>query len=272
MELFINESSLHGQYNDNNQFFKAFKIFLSSLNKISEIKNHKEIFKSDYFFYFSGIEGIFLESLIKSNPALNQTFAQNLQLLNPKSWQKNQIHIGDCSYEFNKENFVGTTVAEISERSLVTKDFFGFLLNFSESKFGSNDNINVLKNREEKIFIDSVVSSEDIENWLINRGFIIPAEIYDENSRNPPTDYQTVLKDNLIFEKTNYPKNNGRTVYRKKDSSELWVVDSASKHAGSKAHIEVFDEGTRKHLGTSLYNVVKLNTDFKVDNRKIDLG
>lgn len=34
------------------------------------------------------------------------------------------------------------------------------------------------------------------------------------------------------------------------------------KHAGSKAHIEVFDETTGKHLGTSLYNEIKINEHF----------
>lgn len=272
MQLFINETSLHGQYSEQAHFFNSLKIFLSSIKRISEIKNEKKIFKSDHFFYYTGIEGTFFESTIRNNPALNQTFVQNLQLLNPKSWQKDQVHDNSCSYEYDNENFVTTSVAEISERALVAQNFYGFLLNFSESKFGNEPSLNILKNKADSIEIDAVVTPEEIESWLINRGFINPGEIYDESSRIAPADFQTVLKDDAIFEKTTYPRNNGRIVHRRKGTNELWVVDSAIKYAGAKAHIEVFDENSRKHLGTSLYNQINLDNRFKVDNRTIDLG
>lgn len=272
MQLFINETSLHGQYNEQAHFFNSLKIFLSSIKRISEIKNEKNIFKSDHFFYYTGIEGTFFESTIKNNPALNQTFVQNLQLLNPKSWQKDQVHDNSCSYEYDNEDFVTTSVAEISERALVAQNFYGFLLNFSESKFGNEPSLNILKNKADSIEIDAVVTPEEIESWLINRGFINPGEIYDESSRIAPADFQTVLKDDAIFEKTTYPRNNGRIVYRRKGTNELWVVDSAIKHAGAKAHIEVFDETTQKHMGTSLYNQINIDDNFKVPKRTINLG
>lgn len=272
MQLFINETSLHGQFNEQIHFFNSLKVFMSSLKRIIEIKNEKETLKSDHFFYYTGIEGSFFDSVIKSNPPLNRIFSENLDKLSPKSWQKDQIHDNSCSYEYNDENFVTTSVAEISERALVAQNFYGFLLNFSESKFGNEPSLNILKNKADSIEIDAVVTPEEIESWLINRGIINPGEIYDETSRIAPADFQTVLKDDAIFEKTTYPRNNGRIVHRRKGTNELWVVDSAIKHAGAKAHIEVFDENSKKHLGTSLYNQINLDDKFKVDNRTIDLG
>lgn len=272
MHLFINEASLHGQYKDNIAFFDSLRVFLSSLKRISEIKNDKNLFKSDHFFYYTGIEGIYLESIIKNNPELNHIFVHNLQLLSPKSWQKEQMHDASCSYEYNDENFVNTSVAEISERVLVVPNFCGFLLNFHESKFGNTLTFKVSKEQAIIIEVDAVITPEEVENWLINNGFINPSEIYDEASRIAPSDFQTVLKNDEVFEKTSYPRNSGRIVYRKKGTNELWVVDNAIKHAGAKAHIEIFDEKSKKHIGTSLYNQINLDVRFKVENRTINLG
>jgi hypothetical protein len=272
MQLFINETSLHSQYSNQNDFINSLKLFISSIKRISEIKNEKFIHKSDHFFYYSGLEGNFFESILKKNPPLNQTFVQNLKLVNPKSWQNDQKHDNTSSYEFNNENFVTTSVAEITERKLIVEDFYGFLINFNESKFGSQPKVGVLKNSKDLIEVDSIVTPEDIEDWLISKGFINPEESYDENSRVPPADYQTVLKDTAIFEKTNYPRNNGRKVYKRKGTNELWVVDNAVKHAGSKAHIEVFDERTKMHIGTSIYNLINIEDRYKVKNRSINLG
>jgi len=271
MQIFINEISLHEQYRDKYHFFDSLKIFISSIKRISEIKNNKNIF-NNYLFWYCGIEGEVFESTIKSNPNLNRAFVENLQKLNPKSWQSDQKHENTSSYEYKNEDLVNTSVAEISERSIIIGDFSGFLLNFSESKFGNGPTINILKNKSDAIEVDSVVTPEEIESWLIAKSLFNPNEVYDENSGIAPADFQTILKDTTIFEKTNYPRNNGRIVYRKTGTNELWTVDSTLKHAGSKAHIEVFDEKTTQHLGTSLYNQDNLNTKFKVKARTINLG
>lgn len=242
------------------------------MKKISEIKNARNGFKSDHLYYHTGLEGTHLNTIIKNNPSINQAFVQNLNTLNPKSWQKEQQHNSNCSYEYKDENFVDTSVAEISERRMSEGDFSGFLLNFGDSKFGNEPSLNILKNKTDSIEVDAVVTPEEIENWLIKNGFINPDEVYDESSRIAPADFQTVLNDSDVFEKTNYPKNNGRIVYRKIGTNELWVVDNALKHAGAKAHMEVFDENTKKHLGTSLYNKIDIDVRFKKNERSINLG
>lgn len=272
MEIFINETSLHGQYANQYTFLESFKIFLSAIKRIGEIKNDKKTFNSNYLFYYCAIEGEVIQSTIKSIPSLNQAFVQNLQILNPSSWQNDQKHDVSCSYSYRDENLVNTTVAEISERSLISDSYSGFVLNFSDSKFGTGTTFQILKDESTAIDVDSVTSQDEVENWLISRGYLNPSEIYDESLGIPPADYQTVLKDSNIFERTNYPRNNGRIVYRRKGTNELWTVDSAMKHAGAKAHIEVFDENSRKHLGTSLYNQININSKFKVDTRTINLG
>jgi hypothetical protein len=272
MQIFINETSLNSQFNDTPGFNTSLLKFIAAIKRISEIANDKEIFKSDLMYYYSGVEGTYLETALKANHTLRTAFVQNLQLLNPKSWQKQQAHNNESSYEFSQFNYVGTSVAELAERKNHNGGMFGFLLNFSDSQFGSEAKIQILKDGNISIDIDCTVDNDSIEQWLIDNNFIDPNEIYDENSNIAPSDIQTVLRDNTIFEKTNYPRNNGRIVYRRIGTNELWAVDNSRRHASPKAHIEVFDEKTAKHLGTSLYNECELNTSFKVNKRKINLG
>ena len=272
MQIFINETSLHEQYIEPAHFFDSLKIFLSCIKKIREIQRDKEVFKSNSFFYYTGITGTYFESTLKMNHSLNKAFVQNFQMLNPKSWQKYKIQCDTCSYEFKGENLVGTSVAEITERKCQDKNLSGFLLNFTDSKYGEEPSISILKNKEEAIIVDCIVTSDAFEKWLLENGYIDPEEIYNENSGIAPTDWQTVLRDSSLFEKTNYPKNNGRIVYRRIGTNELWVVDSALKHAGAKAHIEIFNENTKEHIGTSLYSQINLDVRYQKSNRYINLG
>lgn len=272
MQIFINETSLNSQFNDTPSFNISLLKFIAAIKKISETVNNKEVFKSDILYYHSGIEGTRLDTSLKANHTLRTAFVQNLQLLNPKSWQKQQSHSNDSSYEFSGSDYVGTSVAELAERINQSNEVLGFLLNFSDSQFGSEPTIQILKDGNVSIDIDCAIDNDSIEQWFIKNNYINPNEIYDENSNIAPTDIQTVLRDSAIFEKTNYPRNNGRIVYRRIGTCELWAVDNSRRHSSPKAHIEVFDENTTKHLGTSLYNVIQLDTFFKVKSRRINLG
>jgi hypothetical protein len=273
MQIFINEVSLNNQYDDARDFKLALKTFLSSIKKISEIGNNKkEVFKSDTFFYYTGLlDGTHLNTMLKSNPELNSSFVQNMQLLNPKKWEDQRIHETNSKYEFQGKDYVNTSIAELAERKFQNKDLVGFLLNFSNSIFGDSSRIEIIRDEKSEVSIDCAIYPENIENWLINNNFINVEDEYDENSGIPPTDRQTVLRDTQTFEKTDYPKNNYRTVYRRIGTNELWAVDGAKRHAGSKAHIEVFDEKTGKHLGTSLYNKIEVNHNFAKKDRSINL-
>lgn len=272
MQIFINETSLNSQFDDQYIFFDSLKIFLSSIKKINEIKRSKNIFKSDNLFYYTGISGSYLETTLKKNHSLNAAFVQNLKLVNPKSWQDQKFHEESSSYRFNNNEFVGTSVAELAERKNLEDKLLGFLLNFSDSQFGNNIEIDVLKNESDSIKVDCAITPEDIEQWLIDNDYINTEVPYDEELGISPADCQTVLRNASLFEKTSYPRNNGRIVYRRIGTNQLWTVDNSKRHVGTKAHIEVFDERTRKHLGTSLYNIVNVDDSFKADNRYINLG
>lgn len=124
---------------------------------------------------------------------------------------------------------------------------------------------------QHNIDVDTVYDVQTLFDWCVANGIINPNETYDESSDIAPRDEQTVLNNGAVFELTNYPRNNGRRIYRKIGTNELWVVDGSRRHAGAKAHIEVFDENTKLHLGTSLYNEIQLDTKYRKSNRDINL-
>jgi hypothetical protein len=272
MQIFINECSLSDQFTNQYAFNEAVNIFIGCIETINFLQQEKNILKSQYFFSHTGIKGTHLGTSLKNSPDLNRRFNENLQRLNPKKWEEDQVHSTAYSYVYLNRDYRETSVAELAERLITIKDIKGFLLNFKDSIFLDNTEIAIIKNGSEKIPVPCTYDYDSIYNWLVANKYINPEDEYDESSPLPPADNQTVLKNTEVFELTPYPKNNGRKVYRFVGKNELWVVDSSPKHAGKNAHIEVFNEITCKHLGTSLYNKIDLKEEYKKEGRSINLG
>lgn len=269
MQVFINEASLCAQYTCSHHFHEAVKLFLSSLKKIDEIKIDKCILKSHDFYYSRALSDILFESALKKSPSLQHTFYENIQRVNPKCWEKDKCHDNSCHYEFSGKDYVGTSVAELTERKIKTADLNGFLMNFIDSPFGDSTTIHILKNNSDRVAVDCATTPESIDDWLISHGFLNPDEEYSKSSRWPPRDSQTVLRDRSVFERTG-KKNQGRTVYKRIGTNELWCVDNT--HFGVKAHIEVFDCVTCQHIGISLINEIRVDDSHSVPGRTIGLN
>ena len=269
MQVFINEASLCAQYNSPYHFYEAVKLFLSTLKRIDEIKDDKCILKSQNFYYSPALSNTLFTSVLKADRVLCQTFYANIDRVNPKCWEKDKCHDESSKYEFSGEDYVGTSVAELTERKIRTADLNGFLMNFMDSPFGDSATILVSKNNSNPIYVDCATTPEAIDDWLISHGFLNPEEGYSESSRWPPRDYQTVLRDRSIFEKTNY-HNHRRMVYKRIGTNELWCVDNM--HIGVKAHIEVFDCTTCRHIGISSINEIRVDNSRRVPGPTIDLS
>lgn len=266
MQIFINEASLCGQYTCLHHFQEAVKLFVLSLRRIHCIQNDKDVLTSKHFYCSNALSNVLFESALKSDTTLRNGFYENFQRVNPKCWESSKCHEGHCIYDFSGKDYVGTSIAELAERKLRARDLDGFLMNFEDSPFGDSTTIEILKDGKDPISVDCATSPESIEEWLIVHGFLKPDEEYDESSKFPPSDHQTVLRDSNIFVRTNY-LNKGRRVYRRSGTNELWCVDHS--HAGKKAHIEVFDESTKEHIGTSLIHVICLDRSFKKPGRTL---
>lgn len=267
MQVFINECSLDEQFNPHN-LEEAIKTFLQSINSLNQF-NNKTVFKSILFFNYKVIKGTHIETSLKANFSLNTVFIQNLK--NAINWEESQTHDISAQYIYNEENFVSTSVAEITERKIKSPLLKAVLINFIDSKFGNNTQISIIKNGNFTTNVDCAFDVTSIHEWLIENGYIDPLAIYDESIGLPPLDKQTVLI-NEAFEPTQWRNGcYGRKVYRLRGTNQLWAVDSSLKHSTNKAHIEVFDEITKMHLGTSIYNAINLNTKYKKSNRSINL-
>ena len=66
MQVFINESSLENQYASQYEFIDSIKEFISSIKTIHELKIEKIVFNSMFFFSFSGLSGLHLETVLKN--------------------------------------------------------------------------------------------------------------------------------------------------------------------------------------------------------------
>lgn len=271
MEVFINEKSLNNQFSDNHSFIESIKILISSLDFISNIKQEKKIFKSLHFFYFTGFNDSNFESCLKKNPQINSAFSQCFNRINPKNWENQKIHKESSTYQHDSIEYVNTSVAELAELNLLNDgNPKGFLINFNPSYFSNKSNIDILKDSEYLISVHCTCDPDSIHQWLIENKIIQPEKVYNEDSKLAPLDIQTVLCNSSHFELTNL-KNKGRKVYKRIGFNEYWSVDNSKRHAGKKAHLEVFSSTTGKHLGTSLYSEIKLNTDYVDNTRYLDL-
>jgi hypothetical protein len=270
MQVFINECSIHEQYENDHDFVESVKSFVKSIKYISELKHDKEIFKSDLFFYSKGLKDTHFETSLKKNKSINSLFNENFKLINPKSWDNDLTHKHEDSYIYNNVEYTTTSIAELSERKIIDNLIKGFLLNFTQSIFADKPHIEVLKNNlQPPVIIDCNYDSISIYNWLVENNFIIPSQIYDVTSKFPPTDKQTILNNSALFQLTTFQKNKGRNVYRKIGTNQLWCVDSL--HYGNYAHMEIFNEVDCKHMGTSLYNQDNIDTSRAKSKRVIYL-
>lgn len=98
--------------------------------------------------------------------------------------------------------------------------------------------------------IDSYSDIELLSELLIARKW--RKREYDLSSVIPPRDKETILTDTAKFEPTDHSYQ-GRVMYRRIGTNHLCYVDN--KHYGAAAHIEEFNEVTKKQVRKLKINV-----------------
>lgn len=99
---------------------------------------------------------------------------------------------------------------------------------------------------QENIRTCDFLSPDTLLTYLKEHGHIKPT--YNPLSSIPPRDDETILTDVSLFTETRHSYQR-RKMYRRNGTSELWYVDNF--HCGKDAHIEVFNETTRKQINVS---------------------
>ena len=264
VQVFINESSLHGQYAEHN-LEDNIKIFLGTLLFINCQQFKSEVFTTKLFFNVSkAIKDQHIGSILERNRSLKNTFLENVK--NLSKWENEQVHDSSACYVYEKEDFVGKSIAELAERKLQDQEIKDVLVNFPASKFEGKENIEVCKNETFNIVLHCSFDEDSVLNCFIQHKLIDPNQKYDINCKYSPRDYQTVLRDREIFILTKQ-KNQNRKVYERINHDQLWSVDNF--HYGKDAHIEVFHKVTGEHLGTCSYDEINIEEKYKENGRNL---
>lgn len=267
MQVFINEKSLQGQFNSGN-VETGIKTFISTIATLEKVKSEITTYRSSIFFNEQAIAGFHLNSSLNNNGDLLRGFLNNLK--GAEMWENTQVHDSETIYSWNGNLLTGTSVAEIAERRILNNDINYVLVNFIDSTYSQNLQITIEKDQAGSIDVESSHNEMTLISWLRSKNLIAKHDEYDESRKIPPLDDQTILG-GPEFEKTTF-KNKGRRAFRLIGTNQLWAVDASDGHLFGKPHIEVFSEIDGKHLGTSMYDEINLDTSRKVNLRKININ
>lgn len=235
MEIFINELSLHGQYQDQNAFEAGIIQFLKLFSYIEEQIRQKKLYKDDLLIQREVFkDGYFTESFGKiRNPQLRDNFRRIVfNRLNPVSWRQNQVHNANdwfiCSIcrEENEGLVTDTSLAEVAERQIRNEGKIHILINFCPSRFSEKE-VSIIKNDTESITLTCFDNVEILSKWHT----AIPIRKDD------------FLRDETRFRKTNRPPQQGATVFEEIETGYFWYIDNFHKD-----HFEVFN-AQGEHLG-----------------------
>lgn len=243
LNIYLNEESLHGQYTPDNIEEKIGDV-ISCLDVLALCP---EGCMNKYYIpealYRKPVYGdkTELQSFLNQHKDRKRQFQLRL---------KDFIHaditdLSKCEY---KENFYDMTCLNVAYKSALIADTT--LVNFPLSIF-LTPSVDV-KHGENTLAISSFDNSEGLRDYLVNNGLV--GKLYDKSSNRPPRDDETILADPTVFEVTAHSYQ-GRKMYRRIGTDELWYVDNL--HFGQDAHIEVFNENTKKQ--TAVCRVDKID-------------
>jgi hypothetical protein len=249
MDIFINECSLHEQFVEYTDFEPALKSFFQLLNTIlSKRVAYKFYQRSDLLYVYKAVRN--REFIASLNALKDKSFKSAINnvihnKLNARDWTQEQMHLSDDNFTCNGEDITDTCMAELAERIVCKTIVGGLLINFPQSKFQNLASVTVEKNNQISTELDCTDNVPDLTKWFEDN-FKLSQFEYNLESREPPLDSQTVLRDSRRFQKTNLQRQGGRALYRETETNLVWYVDNL--HFGASAHLEVFDS-TGQHIG-----------------------
>lgn len=176
MELFINELSLHAQYQSAKDFQQAIIELASLVSFINERVRGNKMYKTDILVHREALLSTpFIASFEQiSDKSFKQQFARVLfDRSNPQDWRGSQVHNAEdmfvCTHCTENDGLVSdTSLAEASERLLQDNTKTKVIINFQTSIFSvlTPDPITVLKNGIDSIDLPHFDSKESFESWF----------------------------------------------------------------------------------------------------------
>ncbi len=166
MDVLINELSLDGQFNNQNEFLDNLETILVSIKLLESL--HINLLKN-YMFYSSSITSEYMFSdIVKSKDDRVRKLKSFLLKLsnNPPYWNDSQVHsCENDEYIYNSKNICETSLAESSQRDKV-------VLSFKHNYF-LDEELEIQKN-ESDINLYNIINNHDFLNYLLFRSKINP--------------------------------------------------------------------------------------------------
>jgi len=265
MQVFLNETSLEGQFVNPSTFDQAIEEIIRIFGFLNSLIFFDKIIYIDSFLInFEAIKGSnFLKTLNSmKNTYFKEAFIRILfDRLHAVNWRDDKFHNSEDSYIFDSRSVTDTSIAELAERKIQNRNIDGFLVNFLNSSMASFSSIEINKNSTVNVFVDLVNNFDTLKIWLESK-LQLSTYLYDFSSTKPPSDKQTALRNSnryVVMKRFH----DGRRIYQDVYNDNYVYVDNF--HYGVAAHLEIFDrEGI--HLGeANLQGEIKTNTQ---DNTK----
>lgn len=241
--VYINEKSLMAQCADLSAVEKGLKTIIDCLSLIDRCSDDAVSIQK----YYCG--GVFQGNLSREhslqnlpNKDLKTRFRKAIK--DAKIWEAEPLSDMKTVYVHEGVDVSWSSMSEAYEQQSP------ILINMVDSTV--KEPVAVVEKQEiGKVEIDSYSDIELLSELLITRKW--RKREYDLSSVMPPRDNETILTDTARFEPTDHSYQ-GRVMYRRIGTNHLCYVDN--KHCGAAAHIEEFNEVTKKQV-----RKLKINAD-----------
>lgn len=241
--VYINEKSLVGQCADNASVEHAIEALLDCLSVFDGCD--RQLVKVQKY-YYGGLyvapvsHGVSLQNL--DNKDLKRKF--KLALRNAVNWEDSPVSQAGAVYLYKGKDVSWSSMSEAYENTLP------LLVNMLYGDIEEPVAI-IEKEGTGHVEVSSFSDSSALIDRVIHNGW--RQRTYNLSSCVPPRDEESILADPSKFEMTEH-RYNGRLMYRRIGTNNLCYIDS--KHFGGAAHIEEFNEATKKPVQT-----LKINDD-----------
>lgn len=262
IEAFLNERSLHSQFNGLSDLSEALIKVNRILARFVQADMPKRFLWDGSLFSANAIGTyLFSASFVKiPNLSARLQFKLLTEKLNATQWRTERVHL-DLTYYWEGSDFRGSSIAELAERTLAGSE--GLLFNFEKSKFPNNA-ISIVINSADCVEIDSTDSQEGLEKWFRARPELGVA-IYTADPSRVLQDKETILSNRGRFQRTSR-LNKGKVVYLERSTGLYWCLDSFHTHG---AHFEVFDANGGHYGEADLTG--KIDTSQRDGNKSITI-
>lgn len=241
--VYINEKSFVAQCVDLSIIEKGLKDIIDCLSLIDGCSNNAVTIQKYYY------QGVFCENISKaytlqnlSNKDLKTRFRKAIK--DAKMWSLQPLSEVSAVYVHEGVDVSWSSMSEAYEQQ------FSLLINLQNSTVKEPVAV-IEKQKRGKVNVDSYSNLDLLSELLIARKW--RKREYDISSSKPPRDEETILMDVAKFKPTGH-RYQGRVMYRRVGTNNLCYVDN--KHCGVAAHIEEFNETTKKQI-----RKLKINSD-----------